>query len=139
MVHKLIRLCLGLGMAVLLATQVQANARVEWQIQNTLKTAEPPLDVAVAPNGQSIFVLTAGGNILVYDGEGQLQDTINVGSHIDQIRVGPGGEQLFASSRKNQTVEVIALNFIRKINISGSPIKGRKDAPVTLTVFSDFQ
>ena len=139
MIHKLIRLFLGLAMVVLLATQIQANARVEWQIQNTLKTAEPPLDVAVAPNGQSIFVLTTGGNILVYDGEGQLLDTINVGSHIDQIRVGPGGEQLFATSQKNQTVEVIALNFIRKINVAGSPIKGRKDAPVTLTVFSDFQ
>ena len=139
MVHKLTRLCLCLGMVTFLATQVQANTRVEWQIQNTLKTAEPPLDVAVAPNGQSIFVLTTGGNIIVYDGEGQLQDTINVGSHIDQIRVGPGGEQLFATSQKNQTVEVIALNFIRKINITGSPIKGRKDAPVTLTVFSDFQ
>ena len=139
MVHKFIRLCLGLGMVALLATQIQANARVEWQIKNTLKTAEPPLDVAVAPNGQSIFVLTTGGNILVYDGEGQLLDTINVGSHIDQIRVGPGGDQLFATSRENQTVEVIALNFIRKINTAGSPIKGPRDAPVTLTVFSDFQ
>ena len=139
MAHKLIRLCLALGMVAFLATQVQANAKVEWQIQNTLKTAEPPLDVTIAPNGQSIFVLTTGGNIIVYDGEGQLLDTINVGSHIDQIRVGPGGEQLFATSRKNQTVEVIALNFIRKINIAGSPIKGPKDAPVTLTVFSDFQ
>ena len=138
MVHKLIRLCLGLGMIALLATQVQANTRVEWQIQNTLKTAEPPLDVAVAPNGQSIFVLTAGGNIIVYDGEGQLLDTINVGSHIDQIRVGPGGEQLFATSRKNQTVEVMALRFIRKITVAGAPTKGPKEAPVTFTVFSDF-
>ena len=139
MVYKLIRLCLGFAMVALLATQIQANTRVEWQIQNTLKTAEPPLDVAVAPNGQSIFVLTAGGNILIYDGEGQLLDTINVGSHIDQIRVGPGGEHLFATSRKNQTVEVIALNFIRRVNIAGSPARGPKDAPVVLTVFSDFQ
>jgi WD40 repeat protein len=124
---------------LLLTTPFQAGAKVEWRIENTLKTEQPPLDVAVSPNGQSIFVLTADGSILIYNSEGQLNDTIDVGSHIDQIRVGPGGEQLFATSRQNQTVEVIALNFIRKINVTGSPSKGRTDAQVTLTVFSDFQ
>ena len=139
MVPKLIKLGLILGIAALLSTPFQAGARVEWQIENTLKTGQPPIDVAISANGQSIFVLTAEGNILIYDDSGQLDDTINVGTHIDQIRVGPGGEQLFAISRQNQTVEVISLNFIRKINIMGSPSKGRMDAPVILTVFSDFQ
>ncbi|MBW2480543.1 MAG: DsbA family protein, partial [Deltaproteobacteria bacterium] len=45
----------------------------------------------------------------------------------------------FATSRQKKTVDVIALNFIRKINVSGSPFKGRADAAVTFTVFSDFQ
>jgi DNA-binding beta-propeller fold protein YncE len=124
---------------LLLAVPAHVGAKVEWRIQNTLKTGEPPLDVAVAPNGNTIFVLTSSGNVLIYNSKGELEDTINVGAHIDQIRVGPGGEQLFATSRQNQTVEVIALNFIRKINVSGSPIKGRANAPITLTVFSDFQ
>ena len=129
----------GFALILLLATPFQAGAKVEWRIENTLKTEQPPLDVTVSPNGQSIFVLTTGGNILIYDSDGQLKDTINVGAHIDQIQVGPGGEQLFATSRQNQTVEVIALNFIRKINLAGSPSKGPADAQVTLTVFSDFQ
>jgi DNA-binding beta-propeller fold protein YncE len=124
---------------LLLAVPAHVGAKVEWRIQNTLKTGEPPLDVAVAPNGSTIFVLTSSGNVLFYNSKGELEDTINFGAHIDQIRVGPGGEQLFATSRQNQTVEVIALNFIRKINVSGSPIKGRANAPITLTVFSDFQ
>ena len=133
------KVLVGFALLLLLATPFQAGAKVEWRIENTLKTEHPPLDVTVSPNGQSIFVLTADGNILIYDDKGQLNDTINVGSHIDQIRVGPGGEQLFATSRQNKTVEVIALNFIRKINVAGSPTKGRTDAQVTFTVFSDFQ
>ena len=133
------RVFVSCALLLLVATPFPAGARVEWQIANTLKTEQPPLDVTVSPNGETIFVLTDGGNILIYDRTGQLNDTINVGSHIDQIRVGPGGEQLFATSRQNKTVEVIALNFIRKINVSGSPSKGSTDAPVTLTVFSDFQ
>ena len=95
--------------------------------------------MAISPNGEWIFVLTNNGDILIYSSNGKLEDTITVGSHINKIQVGPGGEQLFATSRQNQTVEVIALNFIRKINVSGSPSKGRVDAPVVVTVFSDFQ
>jgi DNA-binding beta-propeller fold protein YncE len=129
----------GFAILLLLAIPFPAGAKVEWRIENTLKTGQPPLDVAVSSNGQSFFVLTADGSILIYDSNGKLEDTIKVGSHIDQIRVGPGGEQLFATSRQNQTVEVIALNFIREINVIGSPSKGRTDAPVIITVFSDFQ
>jgi DNA-binding beta-propeller fold protein YncE len=130
---------LGVAILLLLVIPFQANAKVEWRIENTLKTGQPPLDVAVSLDGKSIFVLTADGSILIYSHEGKLEDTIKVGNHIDQIRVGPGGEKLFASSRQNQTVEVIALDFIRKINVMGSPSKGRTDAPVIVTVFSDFQ
>ena len=41
---------------LLLAIPFQVNAEVEWQIDNTLKPGQPPLDVAVPPNGQWIFV-----------------------------------------------------------------------------------
>jgi DNA-binding beta-propeller fold protein YncE len=122
-----------------MAIPFQADAEVEWRIKNTLKTGQPPLDVTVAPNGQWIYVLGADGSIHIYSSDGKLEDTIKVGTHIDQIRVGPGGEQLYATSRQNQTVEVIALDFIRKINVKGSPFKGRINAPVVVTVFSDFQ
>jgi len=139
MYSKSIRSCLVLLTIALLAIPFQAYAEVEWQIEKTLKTGQPPLDVAVPPNGQWIFVLAADGTILIYSNKGKLEDTIQVGPHIDQIRVGPGSEQIYATSRQNQTVEIITLDFVRKINVEGSPFKGRKDAPVILAVFSDFQ
>jgi len=129
----------GVAIILLLAIPFPTGAEVEWKIKNTLKTGQPPLDVAVSADGKSIFVLTVDGSILIYESKGQLKDTIKVGAHIDQIRVGPGGEQLYAASRQNQTVEVIALNFIHNINLTGSPSKGRTDAPVIVAVFSDFQ
>lgn len=134
-----IKLWVGFAILLLLATPFQAGAKVEWQIENTLKTGQPPLDVAVSADGQSIFVLTGDGSVLIYNSQGKLEDTIKVGSHIDQIRVGPVGDQIFATSRQNQTVEVITLNFIREINVKGSPFKGPQDAPVVIAVFSDFQ
>ena len=139
MIPKQVRRFLILATVALLSIPFHAAAEVEWQIENTLKPGLPPLDVAVAPNGQWVYVLSADGSISIYDNKGKLEDTINVGPHIDQIRVGPGGEKLFATSRQNQTVEIIALNFIRKINVTGSPFKGPVNAPVVVTVFSDFQ
>ena len=133
------KLFVGFAIVLFLAVPSLVGAKVEWSIQNTIKTGEPPVDVAVSPNGSAIFVLTSNGSVLIYDRQGKLDGTIKIGVHVDQIRVGPSGEQLFATSRQNQTVEVIALNFIRKINVMGSPSKGRTDAPVIVAVFSDFQ
>ena len=74
-----------------------------------------------------------------YDNLGNLTDNIKVGTHIDQIEMGPSGERLFATSRQNKTVEIIRLDFINAINSEGSVFKGPANAPVTIAVFSEFQ
>jgi DNA-binding beta-propeller fold protein YncE len=117
----------------------QVFATIEWSIQNSVETDSIPIDVAVSPDGRSVFVLTEDGKILIYNRFGKLTDSIEVGMHVDQIRIGPRGERIFASSRKNKTIEIIAFDFIHKINIEGSPAKGPDDSPVIIAVFSDFQ
>jgi len=117
----------------------ESFARVEWDVQQKLKMDTPPLDVVVSTDGKWIFVLNDSGNILIYSSNGKLEDKISVGSHVDQIRVGPKDNLLLLSSRKNKTVELLTIDFIHKINISGSPFKGSADAPVVVAVFSDFQ
>ena len=117
----------------------QSPAFVEWNIHKTLKLDAQPLDVTVSKNGKSIFVLTKSGKILIYSSDGKLKDKIDVGNHVDQIRSGPGEEWLFLSSRKNKTVEILHVDFIQHIDISGSPFKGVENAPVAIAVFSDFQ
>ena len=114
-------------------------AEVEWNIVQTLKLDAPPLDMAISPDGRRIYVLVDGGNVLIYSNRGILKETIQVGDQIDQINLGPKGEYLFASSRQNKTLEIVAINFIYNLNLTGSPFKGAKDAPVVITVFSDFQ
>lgn len=114
-------------------------ATVEWQIIQTLNIDASPLDMAVSPDGRSIYVLTEDGNIHIYSADGILKDKIHIGSQVDHIKIGPKGERLFVSSRQNKTLKVITLDYIYDINISGSPYKGAKDAPVNIAVFSDFQ
>ncbi len=52
---------------------------------------------------------------------------------------GPRGSTLILKSGKNKTVQIVTLDFIQKINVSGAPFKGAEDAAVVIAVFDDFQ
>jgi DNA-binding beta-propeller fold protein YncE len=137
MKSKLWKLLLALAVCFTMVTQ--GYAKVEWDILKTLKVDETPLDVTVSPDGRYVFVLIEGGNILVYLANGTLTDKIDIGRQIDQVTIGPKGEHLFVTSRKNKSVEIVRLDFIKSINILGSPFKGPQDAPIVLAVFGDFE
>ena len=118
---------------------MHGQAEVEWNLHRTFKTQKAPQDIDVSIDGRWVFVLTEQGEILIYSSNGSLKDTIQVGDTIDEIKAGPREDILFLSSRTDRTVQLITLDFIQQINITGSPFKGPADAPVAIAVFSDFQ
>jgi hypothetical protein len=128
-----------LGVIVVFAIGTECFAEVEWNLIKTLRIDPAPLDMAVSPDGRSIYVLVDGGSIHIYGTDGTLMDKIQVDSQIDQIKLGPNGEILYTSSRKDRAVQVIALDFVYQISIEGSPSKGPQDAPIVIAVFGDFQ
>jgi protein-disulfide isomerase len=115
------------------------RAALEWRVDKTFRFKTPPIDMAISSKGNWIFTLIEGGIVEIYDAKGQLAGKIDVGDDIDQIGVGPREDFLVVKSRKNKTVQVLAIEFIQDIDITGSPFKGPADAPVTIIVFSDFQ
>jgi DNA-binding beta-propeller fold protein YncE len=114
-------------------------AAVESSVIQTLNLDSPPLDVAVSPDGQKLYILTDTRKILIYSGRGQLSDTLTVDKDIDAISISRSGDVLFLSSQKSKRVQLVLVDFIQDIDISGSPYKGPENAPVVITVFSDFQ
>jgi len=124
---------------VILTWSALGNALVEWDIPRTLKLEKTPIDVAVSRNGRWIYVLTDQRDILIYSGDGKLNDNISVDKSVDGIKAGPRENVLLLTSRKDKTVQVLVLDFIQDIDVSGSPFKGPADAPVVIAVFSDFQ
>jgi hypothetical protein len=108
-------------------------------VVKTLKMEGTPLDVAVSQNGRWIFVLTDKQTILVYSPDGKLKDKVALEHQVDKINVGPKEGQLYLTSQKNKSVQILNLAFIQDIHVSGSPFKGPKDAPVVVAVFTDFQ
>ena len=116
-----------------------ASDNLEWDIFQTLKLDASPIDVALTYDGRKIFILTDQGEILVYSSNQKPDARINVGKHVDRIKLGPRGDTLILSSGKNKTVQMVTIDFIQTINTAGSPFKGQEDAPVVIAVFDDFQ
>ena len=124
---------------IFLTLSSPVKGEVEWDVKKTLKLESPPVDLAASLNGKYIYVLTDQGSILIYSVEGKLEDRISVGRKVDGIRVGPWEDVILLSSKKNNQVQILLLEFIKDIDLSNSPFKGPADAPVQIAVFSDFQ
>jgi DNA-binding beta-propeller fold protein YncE len=128
-----------LAATVSLSIIAGSDASVEWLVQKTLDLGETPLDVAVTADGARTFILTEEGNILIYSAGGELEEKVSIGEPADGIAVSPRGDRIFLSNRKNKAVKIVSLDFVQKIDETGSPIKGPAGAPVAVAVYSDFQ
>ena len=115
------------------------HADVEWKVIKSLDLKAAPLDVAPSMDGQRLFVLTPG-EILVYSiPEGKITDHIPVDKEFDRIVSLPRGDALSISSNSKKLVQVIMLETVYKIDVSGLPFKGPKEAPVTIAIYDDYQ
>ncbi|MGD8961982.1 MAG: hypothetical protein PVH43_05685, partial [Desulfobacterales bacterium] len=82
---------------------------------------------------------TDQGEVLIFSSDTKPDAKLDVGKHIDRIKLGPRGSTLILNSGKNKTVQVVSIDFIQKINVSGAPFKGVEDAAVVIAVFDDFE
>ena len=139
MPRKITSAVAGFVLAMLVLSAGPCRAALEWEILKSLNTGARPVDVAVSADGKSVFVLTDDGVVSIYTGDGALTDKITVGGQAERIAVAPDGDRLYVTQRQGRRVDVIQLDYVREINLSGAPFKGREQAPVTIAVFSDFQ
>jgi len=114
-------------------------AALEWDVLNTLKLNDQPLDMAFSTTRNHIYVLNNKGEILIYDPTGRLLDKMIVDKNVDRIKLVPNSDVLLLSNSKGKEISIVRLDFIQKFNVSGSPFKGPENAPVVIVEFSEFQ
>jgi protein-disulfide isomerase len=127
------------GIACALFSNGIVMAEVEMTVQQTFNLESKPVDIAIALNGRKVFALTDNGYLLIYDPSGNLADKLFVGKGVDRIKATPREDILMIGNSREKTLKVITLDYIQKINTTGSPTKGPENAPVEIVIFSDFQ
>ena len=116
-----------------------AEAGLEWKVLRNVDLKATPLDVAPSADGQRLFILTRG-EILIYSlPEGKITDRIAVDTGFDRIISLPRADVLTVSSSAKKNIQIVMLESIYKIDVSGLPVKGPKDAPVTIAIYDDYQ
>ncbi len=116
-----------------------ARGEMDWRIIKQLDIKTPPPDVAPSADGRRLFILTPG-EILVYAIlEERITDRIPVGREFDKIAASPRADIVTLTSSVQMTLQMIVLEAVQKINVTGLPFKGSADAFVTIAVFTDYQ
>jgi hypothetical protein len=115
------------------------QAALEWRTIKNVDLKTEPLDISPSTDGQWLFILTPG-EILVYSvSEEKITDRIPVDKDFDRITASHGANTLTITSSTKKTLQIIQLEYIQEIDITGHPFKGPEDAPVTVAVFTDYQ
>lgn len=136
---KQLLICLWCVLCLNLLSSASTQASVNWKIHKKINLENTPLDVVSSANGKWIFILSENNTILIYSNNGYLKDEIHIKGDISQIQAGPREDILLLTSKKNRSVQVLKLEFIQEIDTSGASFLGNSDAPVVITVFTDYQ
>jgi hypothetical protein len=114
-------------------------ADLELTERKQLKLDVSPLDIATSADGRWLFILTPG-EIIVYSAfEDKISKGIPIDKAFDSLTYSARDNALVLSSRSEKAVKIIQLELIHKFDISGLPVRGPENAPVTVAVFGDYQ
>ena len=131
-------LCL-LVVLIVIASWQPCLAEADLEILNRIGLEAAPLDVAVSDDGLWIYVLTDTGRLLVYSAGGELKGSVAVPEGSQRIAVSPAEDILFVTNTAEKTLQAVRLSLEHAFTSENSPTLGPADAPVTLTLFTDFE
>jgi len=112
-----------------------------FTVTNQRETSLPGkvLDIAVSSGGRWDFVLTDQGKVAIYRFNGDLVQTLDVGTGYKTLEFSPAGNRLLLGGADDGKLKILTLALLYDLDYSGLPFKGPADAPVTIAVFEDFQ
>lgn len=123
----------------LLLTTSLAYADLQKNMVKRQPLGQTPVDIAQSVSDGRLFVLLEGGDVQIFSPAGQKQERFNVGSGVTSLQVSPDGQRLYLGNAKSNELQFVEISFVQQLPVNNSAIKGAKNAPVTITVFDDFQ
>ena len=115
------------------------DKQVEWQVMQNWPTESKTLDMVHSLDGKYVYILNDNALVQIYNKQGLLKGSIPVAKGVSAIDIAPQGETLYLIDNDKNTFSSISVSFVVDVDISGSPFKGPVDAPVVMSIFTDFQ
>jgi len=133
--------------ALLLPLTVQAQelkknntaGDLNWSVQASWHIPAKPLDIVQSLDNKKVFILGADAKVYIFTPDGKQLGALPVDPSVNAIDIAARGEMLYLVNNKTNTYTAIDVSFNQKIDVTGAPVRGKVDAPVTLVVFSDFE
>jgi hypothetical protein len=117
----------------------QSSPELLFEQNRSWKLPDTPADMVQSVDGQFVFILTDNHKLLIYEANGKLKGSVDVSPGITAIDSDARGENILLIDKENNTFQSFSIDFVVDVDISGSPFKGKADAPVTMVIFSDFE
>ncbi len=122
---------------VLIAVSVCAEMQIELFKRQPL--GKTPLDVAQSVSDGRLFVLLEGGAVQILSADGEIEERFQADKDTTSLEVSPDGKRLYLGNAKRNELQFIDLSIVYNLPVNNSATKGPEGAPVTITVFDDFQ
>lgn len=136
----------GCILSLAIATQAHAESPqsgidnlVEWNVISQWSTGAKTIDMVHSLDGKFVYLLTDKSTVNVFDSKGKLQGSIPVSPTVSAIDIAPQGERLYLVDNTLNQFQSVSVAFVHTIDTKNSPFEGPADAPVTLTLFTDFE
>jgi len=117
----------------------KTSGDLNWSVQTTWTIPVKPLDIAQSLDNKKVFILGADAKVYIFTPDGKKLGDLPVDANTNAIDIAPRGEMLYLINSQSNTYTAIDISFNQKIDITGAPVLGKADAPVTLILFSDFE
>ncbi len=131
---RIVTLLLGL---IVTASPVYAELQKNLVKSELLNKA--PLAIAQSVSDGRLFVLLEGGEVLIYSANGEPQEQFTVDADVTTLEVSPDGQRLYLGKAKSRELQLVDLAYVQQLPVNNSAVRGAANAPVTITIFSDFQ
>lgn len=137
-------LCTALLLPISVDAQQEAPANnstdeLNWSVQASWPIPATPLDVAQSLDNKRVFILGDDANVYIFTPDGRQLGAMPVDPGVKAIDIAARGELLFLVNATTKTYSAVDISFNQNIDITGAPVRGKADAPVTLVLFSDFE
>lgn len=123
--------------AFLFCSNIYGNVDLTTLSQKNLDVQ--PLDVASSEDGSMIFILSTGELIIYSPEKDEIVKRSPVDISYDKLTYSGKNNTLILTSRSSKLLNIIQVEPVYEISLSGLPFKGGIDAKVTIAVFDDYQ